>query len=266
MQPETTHETWKARPRTNVGGLSAIVAGTGPLLVLLHGVGLRAEAWSPVVDALSAEFTVVAPDMPGHGESPLIAPDAALVDFVRAAAPVLDRPAIVAGHSMGAMIALALADHAPTKVRAVLALNAIFERDETAKAAVKARAAALDGTSVADPGPTLTRWFGAAPSPERLACNAWLTSVDPLGYRTAYTVFAKGDGPSRAALAALDQPALFATGADDPNSTPEMATRMAALCPNGQVQVTQGAAHMLPMTHPMTVVAALKGLARMERT
>ncbi|MFD2856780.1 alpha/beta fold hydrolase [Seohaeicola zhoushanensis] len=56
-------------------------------------------------------------------------------------------------------------------------------------------------------------------------------------------------------------PALFMTGEAEPNSTPAMSRAMAELAPQGQALVVPGAAHMLPMTHPDVVNAALLDLA-----
>ncbi|MEX0632384.1 alpha/beta fold hydrolase [Serratia ureilytica] len=58
-------------------------AGRGEPLVLIHGVGMNAEAWYPQLDALSAHFRVIAVDMPGHGESEGFAHAATLEDYVR---------------------------------------------------------------------------------------------------------------------------------------------------------------------------------------
>jgi pimeloyl-ACP methyl ester carboxylesterase len=249
--------TWTTRQRSKVAGLSAIVAGQGELVVLIHGVGLRAEAWNAQISALSERFQVTAVDMPGHGGSALPAGALALKDYTDAIAAVLDRPALVVGHSMGAMIALDLAARYPHLVRGVAALNAVFERPSEAAHAVQDRAAQLDGVTVADPSTTLERWFGNAPSSERAACDDWLRSVDPAGYRAAYRVFAHENGPSRDALSALTCPALFMTGADEPNSTPAMSQAMADLTPQGRAVILPDAAHMMPMTHADQVSAAL---------
>ena len=45
--------TWTTQPRSKFGQLNAIVSGTGKQLVLIHGVGLRAEAWSEQTSELS---------------------------------------------------------------------------------------------------------------------------------------------------------------------------------------------------------------------
>jgi pimeloyl-ACP methyl ester carboxylesterase len=242
--------------------LAAITAGEGPLVLLLHGVGLRAEAWAPQIEALArAGFSVIAPDMLGHGGS--AAPKGkALSDYVAPLSEILDRPTVVIGHSMGAMLALELASSRPETIRGVVAMNAIFRRSDSAKRAVQARADALDGQTVPDPSETLTRWFGQADSPARAACRRWLSLVDPQGYKSAYSVFAHSDGPSDQALANIACPALFLTGADEPNSTPEMSQTMAARVKNGRAEVIDGAAHMVPMTHSDTVNAQLVRFAK----
>jgi len=71
-------------------------------------------------------------------------------------------------------------------------------------------------------------------------------------------VFASQDGPSVEALKNLHCPAMFLTGEDEPNSTPQMSRRMAELAPLGKAVVIEGAAHMLPMTHATQVTAILE--------
>ncbi|MEO1549240.1 MAG: alpha/beta fold hydrolase [Pseudomonadota bacterium] len=249
---------WTTRPRSDLHGLAALRAGDGPRVVLLHGVGLRAEAWAPIIDGLSGQFSVIAPDMPGHGQSPRRDGMQRVADYAAALAPLLGEPAHVVGHSMGAMIALHLAATQGAFVRSVTAFNAVFERSAQAQHAVQARADSLDGETSPDPTPTLARWFGDHRSPEQAACATWLSEVDPRGYRQAYCAFAYDPGPSRAELAQITCPAHFVTGGLEPNSTPVMSHAMAALCPQGRAQIVADAAHMLPMTHP---TEALRGLA-----
>jgi len=247
---------WTTRPRCDgPGGLAIWQEGSGPSLVLIHGVGLRAEAWAAVMPALARHFTVHAVDMPGHGGSAL-GGAATLADYSRAISALIDTlagPVVVAGHSMGAMIALELAAGMPGRIAGVAALNAIYRRDRDAAAAVRARAAALDGKTAADPATTLMRWFGANPSGADAgaaeACGNWLRAADPAGYRAAYGVFAHADGPDEAALAEFSIRALFMTGARDRNSTPAMTRAMAGLAPRGRAVIVADAGHMMPMTH-----------------
>ena len=249
--------TWTTQQRSKIGSVAAISRGAGPLVLMIHGVGLRAEAWGAQIDALADNYRVLAVDMPGHGLSAACVTAPTLADFSDAIVPSLDEPAVIIGHSFGAMIGLDLAIRYPERVRGIAALNAIYQRDLAAKAAVRARADNLDGVTSADPAATLERWFGTDSSPERAACRDWLSAVDPARYRDAYRVFARENGPSVKDLKGLACPALFLTGAREPNSTPEMSRQMAALVSGGRAEVVAGAAHMLPMTYAAEVNASL---------
>lgn len=251
---------WATLPRTARGSLALLAVGQGPSVVLLHSVGLRAEAGRAQIDALAQDHQVIAPDMPGHGQSPVLAGLATIADYADQIRPVLtavDAPPVIIGHSMGALIGLELACRGEKLVSGVVALNAIFERSTAAAKAVKARAAELDGYTLRDPTPTLARWFGQDKSTERNACAGWLRGVDPKGYVTAYAAFAHANGPDRVQLAKMDVPALFITGADEPNATPAMSKTMAQIAPLGQAMIIDDAAHMMPMTHAQKVNAAL---------
>ena len=106
----------------DLGGLSYVTSGNGPLVVLIHGVGLQADAWCGQIDTLSTEFTVMAIDMPGHGASAVPGADMTLADYSDAIAAAMPEPALVVGHSMGAMIALDIASRFPEQIRGVAAL------------------------------------------------------------------------------------------------------------------------------------------------
>lgn len=101
------------------------VAGTGPTILLLHGTGAATHSWRDVLPALASDFTVVAPDLPGHGFTGRGAQT--LPGMARAVAALLEKlniePSLIVGHSAGVAIAVRLAlDGVPT--RAVVGLNA----------------------------------------------------------------------------------------------------------------------------------------------
>jgi pimeloyl-ACP methyl ester carboxylesterase len=86
--------------------------GSGPPLVLLHGVGHRRQAWYPVLKHLTDRREVILVDLPGHGESdPLVLDDRTGVRILRDELTTffeqqgLDRPH-VAGNSLGGRMAL----------------------------------------------------------------------------------------------------------------------------------------------------------------
>ncbi|MFQ5567647.1 MAG: alpha/beta fold hydrolase, partial [Paracoccaceae bacterium] len=115
-------------PRQKTGGIAWREAGRGPPVLLIHGVGLNADAWEPQIVTLSTRRRVIAADMPGHGASDLLPDGAGLKAYVTAMADLIDAlgvsPVPVVGHSMGALVALGLALDHPQKVAALVTLNA----------------------------------------------------------------------------------------------------------------------------------------------
>ncbi len=88
-------------------------AGEGPVVVLLHGITSTAEAWREVMPRLADRYTVIAPDMIGHGRSAKPRGDYSLGAY---AAGVRDLLAVlgfergtVVGHSLGGGIAMQFA-------------------------------------------------------------------------------------------------------------------------------------------------------------
>ena len=82
--------------------------GSGPPLVLLHGIGLDRRTWDPVVPILAREREVIAVDLPGFGESPVLAGTPTVEALAAAVEGLgLERPH-VAGNSLGGGIALEL--------------------------------------------------------------------------------------------------------------------------------------------------------------
>ena len=104
--------------------LRVLEAGQGPALFLIHGLSASHDIWEHVVDEFADRYRVIAPDLPGHGES--AKPDAPYtVDFYAGVLRSLARElgideAIVAGTSLGGKIALELACWYPRFVRALV--------------------------------------------------------------------------------------------------------------------------------------------------
>jgi pimeloyl-ACP methyl ester carboxylesterase len=251
-------------PRSSTpGGTAYVDVGEGEPVVLIHGVGLRLEAWAPQIESLAATHRVIAVDLPGHGASSPIGRGSGLPAFVDWFVATLDDLGLdtvnLAGHSMGALIAGGCAATAPARVRRVALLSAVHRRDRSASSAVKARAAELVA-GIVDPIAPLSRWFGAeaqASAPYQLV-KSWLAAVDVEGYATAYAAFAEGDTLYADCWPGVTCPALFLTGALDPNSTPQMTLDLAAAAPQGEACIIAEHRHMVNMTAPDEVTAALR--------
>lgn len=105
--------------------LDAVTTGSGPGLVLIHGTGADATSnWTAVVEAAGGRYTVVAPNLPGAGTTPV--PDG-LLDVDQLADQVLAtaraaglREFHLVGHSIGAVVATALAAREPAAVTSLV--------------------------------------------------------------------------------------------------------------------------------------------------
>lgn len=245
------------------GEVSFDDVGQGAPLILVHGVGLCRAAWHPQVSELSKTHRVIALDMPGHGGSAPLSSAAKLPDFVTWLHAVLTTlelgPVNLAGHSMGALITGGYAVTHPANLTRVALLNGVYRRTAKARAAVEARAQDIH-RGLSDIETPLERWFGDTESEQiaRAEVARWLAEVDQSGYATAYSAFASGDDLYADGYAKIDCPFLALTGAGDPNSTPAMARAMARTASNGKAVVIAGHRHMVNLTAPDDVNAALR--------
>jgi pimeloyl-ACP methyl ester carboxylesterase len=97
---------------------------SGPPLVFLHGVTRRWQDFLTLLPALAGRWQIHALDFRGHGGSGRAPGKYRVVDYVQDAVSLLDacvsEPAVIYGHSLGALVAAAVAAELPTRVRAVV--------------------------------------------------------------------------------------------------------------------------------------------------
>ena len=96
-----------------------VKAGNGPALLLLHGLGCTHRTWLPVLDALARRYTVIAPDLLGHGESDKPRADYSIGAFANGMRDLLtvlgiDKVTVV-GHSFGGGVAMQFAYQFPER-------------------------------------------------------------------------------------------------------------------------------------------------------
>ncbi len=266
LDPETSGHLAPFVLRGVAGITSYDIAGEGPDCVLVHGVGLNRRIWTAQVETFTNSYKVVTYDLIGHGHSDTLPGPLTLDDFVQQLLALLDtlglRRIHLIGHSLGALIAIEFALKHPDRVVALVAMNAVFHRSEEQRRAVMERASRLER---GEPGnlaeATIKRWYGD-PVPDALAVHAdlvrdMLMKTSAEGYAVAYRLFAEADTAHAGRLAGLRTPALFMTGSDDPNSTPDMSAAMAAQCVDAELAVMAGERHMMFMTAAETVNARI---------
>jgi 3-oxoadipate enol-lactonase len=220
-----------------------------PVVVLAHSVGCDLSMWDPQVDALSARFRVLRYDHRGHGGSPVPDGPYSMADLGGDVLALLDRLELervhVGGLSLGGMVAMWLATHAPQRVdRLVLCCTAAhFPPPELWDE--RARAVRAEGMGALVDG-VMERWLTPgfrAREPEAVErLRATFLATAPEGY--AGCCAAIRDMDLRAELPGVAAPTLVLAGAEDPATPPARGAEIADAIPGARLEVLPDAAHL----------------------
>jgi magnesium chelatase accessory protein len=255
------------------GGLEWHVrlAGEGPALLLLHGTGASSHSWRELIPALAQRFRVVAPDLPGHGRTQM--PDAQgfrLPEMAGAIAALLRAlgiaPALIAGHSAGAAIALQLVLDGLLHPQGVVAINGAFKPYGGVAAQIfspMARMLFLNPFV-----PRFVSWRAEdASAVQRLILGTGSTLSDE-GIECYRALFARPDHvaatlgmmahwdlqPLWQRLGDVDVPVLLIVGAQDRAVSPEEAREVKRRLRDGQMVTLRGLGHLCHEEQPALVV------------
>ena len=110
--------------------LHYLTAGHGPTLILLHGYTQTSRMWRPIIPLLAEKFTVIAPDLPGIGDSAIpkdgIDMKTAAIRLHSLAKSLQIEKARVVGHDIGLMVAYAYAAQFPTETEKLVLMDAFL--------------------------------------------------------------------------------------------------------------------------------------------
>jgi pimeloyl-ACP methyl ester carboxylesterase len=106
------------------------MGGHGPAVILLHGFAETSRMWTPILPVLGEKFTVIAPDLPGIGDSSIPAnginmKDAAISIHSLARSLGIQKARVV-GHDIGLMVAYAYAAQFPSEVEKLVVMDAFL--------------------------------------------------------------------------------------------------------------------------------------------
>lgn len=238
--------------------------GEGPVLVLVHGVGSRLEAWDAVVGALGGRYRTIRLDQRGHGLSDKPAGPYSLEGMVGDVAGLLDTLSVprchLAGFSLGGLIAQGFALDHPGRLDRLVLLSTIAGRTPEERERVAARLEVVDKGLPGDHfRNSLTRWFTdayLAANPEVIArAEAANKANDPKAYAAAYRVLATYDLADR--LHEITAPTLVATGEFDVGSNTRMAHLMHERIAGSHLHIFPGMKHSILAEVPGDVAAVM---------
>jgi magnesium chelatase accessory protein len=255
-----------------------------PALLLLHGTGSSTHSWRGLPPLLASRYTVIAPDLPGHGFTAMpqggtMSPQLSLPGMARAVSGLLDaldiQPAVVVGHSAGAAIAVRMCLDAMLAPQQVVSLNgALLPLGGLAGQVFSPVARLMAATSVV---PRLFSWRASDPAVLHRLIAGTGSTLDPQGM-ALYGQLVRSPGHAAGALGMManwDLPALshqlprlmtplhLVVGENDRTVSPRQAHRVRAMLPAAaQLPVTtlQGLGHLAHEERPDLVARLLLDL------
>jgi len=245
--------------------LACRTEGSGPAVLLLHGIGGSHTVWNDVIPGLAKEYLVLAPDLRGHGRS--AAPPGSELTFAEMMGDVtrlLDekgvRSAHLVGLSGGALLALRIALDRPERVRSLVLVSGSAYTDAHTRA-------------VAD------RWSEtyAREGPDRFALRllkdlyypdwteANLDFADALREQVKHQDFtpavrwakAMGGFDERGRIASVPQPTLIVQAMDDQVVDASHGRILRQSIPGSQIRILTETGHMVPVERPKELLETL---------
>jgi 3-oxoadipate enol-lactonase len=226
-----------------------------PALVFTGSLGTDLTMWEPQAELLKSRFCTLRYDIRGHGRSPVPPGPYSMDDLGSDLLALLDRLGIeracLCGLSIGGMISMWVAAHAPERVERVVLCSTSAKLGPPEVWLERAATVRAGGVEAVADG-VLGRWF----TPEFTAAHpdvidrmrGILTATPPEGYAGCCEAIAEMDlTPDLPSIAA---PTLVIAAEDDPSTPPEHGRRIADLIPGARFKVVSPAAHLATIERP----------------
>lgn len=261
-------------------------AGAGLPVLLLHAFPLSGEMWDPQIEALAGAFRVIVPDLSGFGASGIGASQGPLPqdsqdsvcrmsDLAADAVALLDHldlgRAAVVGLSMGGYAALALAEGAPERLRALVLADTRAGADTEAARQNRleaARRVLAEGTGFLVetlPAKLLGRTTREKRPDVVAQVQRMIGEAPPAGVAAAQRGMAWRPDRTRV-LPSLDVPVLILVGEEDELTPPEESRAMEREVRGGELETIPEAGHLASLEQPELFNQALEGFLHRLRS
>jgi pimeloyl-ACP methyl ester carboxylesterase len=247
------------------------VEGSGPPLILIHGIGASRHSWDGLIRHLKADFRCISYDLRGHGLSPLPKPPYVLEDLVedleKLRRELHIEKAHFAGHSLGGMIGPAYARRYPDRVLSLgLYSTAAFR---TADDAAKVRGV-VDAMRAKGIPPVLAtlkdRWFTpefAARCPEVIERRMQqVIATDREVFLSVFDIYAETEMAPW--IGEIRHPSLVLTGENDGGCNPRLNSQIAAAMPHAELVILAALRHAILLEAPEVVAAPVRDFLRRQ--
>jgi 3-oxoadipate enol-lactonase len=241
-----------------------------PALVFTGSLGTDLTMWQPQADVLKPHFCTLRYDIRGHGRSEVPPGPYSMDDLGSDLVALLDRLGIdrasLCGLSIGGMISMWVAAHAPDRVDRLILCCTSAQLGPAESWLERAALVRADGVqAVADA--VLDRWFTpafAAAHPELIErMRATLIATPREGYAGCCEAIAAMD--LTPVLPSISAPTLVIAAAEDPSTPPEHGRRIAELIPGARFELVQDARHIASIEQEDLITSLIQGFLNDHR-
>ena len=243
------------------------LAGDGPALVLLHGFSYDSRAWRPQIKALSDQFTVIAWDAPGAGQSADPPDTFGISDWADCLeaflAAIKVEKAHVLGLSWGGILAQEFYRRYPGRVLSlILADTYAGWKGSLPEPIPQERLEACLRDSTLPPEEFLSRYLPgmfseAVPDEVRKEAASGMSEFHPAGFRLMAR--ASADTDTRDLLSSIKVPTLLIWGEADARSPITVAHQFHEAIPGSKLVIIPGAGHVSNLEQPELFNAEVRG-------
>jgi len=241
------------------------VAGSGPALYMVHGIGSRNTTWDSLINELKDSFTCISYDLRGHGDSPVPPTPYSLdelVEDLEALRSKLGHEEIhIIGHSLGGMIGPAYARAYPERTLSVGLLSTAAGRNDDDRSKLQGVGDAMDTNGIM---PTITtlvaRWYTddfIARRPDLIEMRIKQVEDTPADvFLSVFSIYAATEMAGW--LHEISCPCLVLTGELDGGCNPRLNRFIDQQLPDSRLVILDGLKHSILVEAPERVAPHVK--------
>ena len=258
----------EAHSESHETDLALVDHGDGHPLLLVHGFPLDHSMWKHQIADLSADYRILAIDLPGFGKSPSLASPVTIVDYADAIAALLDgleidQPITFCGLSMGGYIGWQFLKHYPEKVHSLIACDTRTANDDERTARgrrLMAQQVVKDGSHSIAPG-MATKICGETTQERNPGViqhvAEMIRATDPHSIAAGQLAMSKREDTTPM-LETIKIPTLFAVGMEDAITPPDEMKSLAGMVSKSRYAEIAHAGHLAPLENPVAFNAAVR--------
>lgn len=238
--------------------------GQGRPLIFIHGFPMHSQVWTDFRNSFTKSNTVITPDLPGFGKSPLLSGAFSLAQVAEEVIQlVVDHAfgdAVLIGHSLGGYVALAMIEKRPDLFAGLGLFHSTAYPDSEEKKQSRNKAIEFVNNNGAKAFATnfiaQLFWDPKHTAIEKVKSIAATSKQEAV---IGYTLAMRDRPDQTKTLKTFKKPTLFLAGEKDPGIPVESILRQAAECQHPEIHVLSNVAHMAMFENPQEAAAKING-------